>query len=184
MKTRVLLAGLLVGAVLLFSTTGCEKLKKKLFKAFTTGAVTENFTIPVITDTTVKADWGTINNPYNIDSIIKAETGNLFSLNDIKKITVDEVKLELTDADADNNFANFREGYCGFYTDVNTTPVEIATGVNPDVYSSTWMLPPIADINLKDYLSGHSLTYLLAGKARRATNKVLHGKIHVKFHVE
>lgn len=177
------IAGLLT-AGLAFTTTGCEAVKDALFQAFSARGIEETFTIPVISDTTLKVDFGTLKDEFNIDSIIKAETGGQFSLADIKKITVEEAKLTLLDADADNNFANFQEGWLTFNTNSNPTPVEIATGLNPDVYSEVWFLPPLTGVNLKDYMSGTELNYVVAGKARRATTKPLTCKLSVKFLIE
>jgi hypothetical protein len=125
-----------------------------------------------------------LNLPFRSFPIIKAETGGQFQLSDIKSITVDEARLLLLDADADNNFANFEEGWLMFHTNTNPTPVLIATGPNPDVYATEWILPEVAGINLKEYLTGTQLSYALSAKARRVTTKPLQCKLHIRFHVE
>lgn len=161
----------------------CDAIKDKLFQSFTTGNIEQDFTVDIITSTAAKSDVGNINVNLNIDSIIDAETGGAFGLNDISSINVHEVKVTILNPDADNNFANFEEGWLNFHTNTNTTPVQVATGVNPDVFADTWMMPVDPTVNLKPYLSGTQISYVLSAKARRVTTKALNCKIAVKFKV-
>jgi hypothetical protein len=183
MKKSILLLGI-VAAATLTTFTSCDKLKEVFFVAFNANSASVEFTIPIVTDITQKSDIGTVKNTINIDSIIKAETSGQFAMGDIKKITVEQAKLTLLDADADNNFANFEEGWLEFHTDAKPTPVLIATGPNPDEYRTEWVLPAVAGVNLKDYLTGTELFYALSAKARRATTKTLLCKLEVRFHIE
>ncbi len=167
-----------------FSFNACDKLKNDLFKAFTANGGSIDFTVPIISNTSTKTDMGTAVNNYNIDSIIKAETGGVFGLKDIKKITITEAKVKINNADADNNWANCEEGWVMFSTNQMTTPTAIATGLIPDTYSDEITLPSVAGINLKDYLTGNVLTYIVQGKMRRATTKSLNCTLSVKFYIE
>lgn len=184
MKIKVLSVAAALTAGLMFTTSSCDKLKDALFQAFYTQGVSQTFDIPIINTTNTETTFGTLVDKFNIDSIIKAETNDAFSLNDIKKITITEAKVTLLNADVDNNFANFESGMLTFSTNSNPTPLTVATGPNPDVYSETFMLPPIPDTNLKSYLAGSELTYVISGKARRVTNKVLNARLDVKFYIE
>lgn len=178
MLSLALLAGSLV------TNSSCKKLKDKLFQAFTTNETTIDFTIPVITDTTQKTQWGNITNNFNVDSIIKAETSGAFSLSNVKSIKITQLKMELTNADAGNNFANFQQGWAELSSSNKPTPVTINTGLNPDVFSESWTLPTVADVNVKDYMSASTLTYTISAKARRTTSKVLNAKLKVKYYIE
>ncbi|MBS3913176.1 MAG: hypothetical protein KG003_01655 [Bacteroidetes bacterium] len=184
MKHKNLFIGVISAALLTTFTTSCDKLKEALFVAFNANSASVDFTIPIINTTATTSDLGTMDNTINLDSIIKAETDNQFSLDDIKKITIQTAQLVLLNGDNENNFANFEEGWLTFSTDTKPTPVTIATGLNPDVYSDNWTLPSVPDINLKEYLNGNSLHYVLTGKARRVTTKVLDCKLNVTFHIE
>jgi hypothetical protein len=185
MKTKILIASVLLCCGLLLTTGGCKKLKSQLFQAFTTGSISQDIDIPIVGDTNTFTDRGSIIHNFNMDSLIKAESGGTFGLNDISKITVNEAKLVVKNADAGNNFANFEKGRLRFNTNAGGTPtVDIATGLNPDIYSETWIMPSIASVNLKDYLKGTQLNYTLALKARRATSKILNCTLNIKFHVE
>jgi hypothetical protein len=184
MKTKIFVMAVALTAGLTLTTTSCDKLKDALFVAFFTNALEQEFTIPVISDTTQTGAIGTLNDNFNIDSIIDAETGGQFSLADIDKITVTEARLTLLNADAGNNFANFENGSLEFNTNSQPTPLLIATGLNPDVYSEEWLLPSIANVNLKEYLTGTQLNYYVTAKARRATSHTLQCKLKVRFHIE
>ena len=171
MKKRIYTAAVAALALLAVGFSACDKLKDELFKAFTANGGSVDFTVAIISNTGVKTDMGTAVNQYNIDSIIKAETGGTFGLNDIKSITIEEAKVKINNPDASNNWANCEEGWVTFATDTKPTPVTVATGILPDTYSEEITLPSVAGINIKDYLSGKMLTYVIQGKMRRATTK-------------
>ena len=164
--------------------SSCEQLKSKLFQSFIAKSVDVEFTIPMVTSTFTRLDIGTVTNNLNLDSIIKAETDNAFSINDIKSVKVETCELTLLNPDQNNNFANFEEGWVSMYSDVNPTPIEINTGTNPDVYSDKWILPRIDNVELKGYLTGTVLNYAIAAKARRVTTKDLNCRLTVHFKVE
>lgn len=163
--------------------SSCEKLKEKLFSAFITNSADVDFTINIITTTNAKTEIGLMTQAMNLDSIIKAETDNAFSLDNITSINMEEAKVTILNPDATNNFANFEEGWLEFNTNINTTPILVATGLNPDVYADSWLLPVDKSINLKEYLRGNHLAYILQAKARRVTTIPLNCKLAIKFKV-
>lgn len=173
----------MMAMVAILGLSSCEKIKDKLFTAFITNSADVEFTINIVTTTNAKTEIGLIKQTVNLDSIIKAETGNAFSLDDITSINMEEAKVTILNPDATNNFANFEEGWLEFNTDINLTPILVATGLNPDVYADSWMLPVDKSINLKDYLKGTHLAYILQAKARRVTSKPLDCKLAIKFKV-
>ena len=180
MKNLILM---LIGTSIL-SLTSCDKLKDKLFQSFVTNSFEEKFNIDVITTTSLRMDVGTIQANLNIDSLIDAETDGAFDLDNVSSVKAEEVSLSIDNPDADNNFANFEEGWVNFSTNTNAVPVQIATGANPDAYSEVWMLPVDNSINLKDYLKGTILSYVIAAKARRVTTKQLNCTLSIKLKVE
>lgn len=163
--------------------TSCNQVKDKLFSAFITPSADVNFTIDVITNTSTLGDIGSMNTNLNLDSIIKAQTDNTFSLNSITSINIEECKLTILNPDATNNIANFEEVKVSLKTNTNSTPVQLCTGLNPDVYGDIWLLPVDKTVNLKDYLNGTQLTYIIGAKARRVTTKKLDCKMTIKFKV-
>lgn len=163
--------------------SSCDKITEKLFSSFFTNQAEEDFTINVITTTSLRTDLGTVSTNLNIDSIIKAETDNKFSLDDIKSVNIEEVKFTLLNPDNTNNFANFEEGWLMFNTNTVTAPVLVASGLNPDIFADMWLLPVDKSINYKEHLRGNQLTYIVSAKARRVTTKKLDCRMSIKFKV-
>jgi len=185
MKNRIIFTTAILSMGLLLATGGCAKLKGSLFQAFTTGSTSVDFDIPVINDTTAQADWGTVVfKQMNIDSIIKEESKGVFSLKDVKKVSISEMKMTLKNSDVSNNFANFEKGIANFNTNTNPTVIVVNTGLNPDIYSSSWILPSISGVNLKDYVNSTAFNYILSCQARRKTTKILNATLAIKFHLE
>jgi hypothetical protein len=185
MKKRILtISAIMASASLLVFTTSCDKLKDKLFQAFSAQGGSVDFTIPIITDTNTKQDMGTATYNLNIDSIIKAETGGAFSLNSIDEINVEECKLKINNADADNNFQNFEQGWVNLSTNTSPTPLNIATGPIADTYAEEFLLPTVAGADVKPYLQGNVLTYVYQAKMRKATTKPLEVTLSVKLRIK
>lgn len=169
--------------------SSCDKLKEKMFKAFTTGGGEAEFTVPIIT-TTAKFDTIDMQEIYlNVDSIIKAETGGLFTLDDVKKITVESAEITINNPDADNNISNFDYGLVLFNTfnpvtnDWNNTMAVAADDI-PDSFATSYSLAVLDNVNLKDHMRGTKLVYAVAAKARRVTTKPLDCTLKVRVRVE
>lgn len=168
-------------SALMFSA--CDDLKSKLFKAFTTNKFEMDFTIPVQSTIGTKGDVGSVVQNYNLDSLISAETGGAFGLDDIKSVELKTIEVVILNPDATNNLANFEEGWCVFSSDQNMTPIGIATGLIPDTYADSYVMTPVPGINLKDYMTGKVYTYVMQSKLRRATTKALNCKLKVAFQI-
>ena len=176
-------SSVILAVVAVLGFTACSDLKDKIFQSFTTSATSVDFTINIVTSTTAQTEIGTLIQHVNIDSIIKAETGDAFSLDDISSINVEEVKITIKNPDVDNNFANFEDGSLLFHTNTDPTPVQVASGVNPDVFATEWLMPVDNSINLKNHLKGTEIGYVLKGKARRVTTKPLDCVMAIKFKI-
>jgi hypothetical protein len=185
--TILSLTFMLLAAAGTFSS--CDKIKDNLFKAFSAGGGEANFTVPVIT-TTNKFDTIDIQEIYlNVDSIIKAETGGLFSLDNVSKITVESAEITINNPDADNNISNFDYGLVLFNTfnpatnDWNNTMAVAADNI-PDAFATSYSLAVLDGVNLKDHMRGTKLVYAVAAKARRITTKPLDCTLKVRVHIE
>lgn len=181
-----------VCSVLLLSVllyVSCDKLKDKLFEAFTTGMTDVNLTIPVVSSTAGEGKIETLPVFINVDSIIKANTGGLFSLNSVGKITVERADLTINNPDATNNLANFESGILLFNTlnpqtnDWNT-PMGVGRGDITDNYATSLSFALIPDVNLKEHLRGTRVIYFYGYKARRVTTKPLNCTIRMKLKIE
>ena len=177
----------LIMLVILYGS--CDKLKDKLFDAFTTGMTDVSLTIPVVSSTTGEGKIETLPIFVNVDSIIKANTGGIFSLNSVSKITVESADLTINNPDAGNNLANFESGLLLFNTlnpqtnDWNT-PMGVGPGDITDNYATSLSFALIPDVNLKEHLRGTKVIYFYGYKARRVTTKSLSCTIRMKLKIE
>src|SRR5688572_18208444 len=102
MKT-ILRSGLLLSILVAGLTMqSCDKLKDKFFPGFEIQPSDLQITIPVIANTTSQSAIASVTTYFNMDSIIKAETLNAFTINNVKSITVQELNLSFTNSDNAN----------------------------------------------------------------------------------
>ena len=140
--------------------------------------------IPPYSGTNVNVTGSETNN-YDIDSFIKATTGNAVGIANIESARLMECKLILEDASTNNNFANFSTCAGSFFSDVNSAPYALTIADNKDQYATELQLPVDSTINLKSYFENHArrFTYSLAGKLRRPTTDSIHCKVEFSFRI-
>lgn len=163
-------------------TQSCDKIKDKIFDAFTAQGADVNFTVPPIADTTTMGTLGSQTVYFNLDSTVQAVTDDAFSLEDVNSVTADEITLTINNPDSANNMSNFESGSISFYSNTNTTPVVYNFTV-PDQYATTFSVP-VNNTNLKPYMTGNNFTYTINGKLRRPTTKSLDVNANIKFDVD
>jgi hypothetical protein len=165
-----------------FSLQSCDKIKDKFFPGFEIEPTDIQLNIPVIVSTTAQSNVAAVSLHFNMDSIIKAETLNAFSIRNVDHISIQALKLTMLNADNENNFGNLENLSVSFHSNGNTNPVTVA---NAPVIAdeNTVELLPIPDVtaNLRSYMNGDRLTYTLTGKARRVTTKPLSCTIHIRL---
>jgi hypothetical protein len=160
----------------------CDKIKDKFFPGFEAEPSDIQLSIPVITSTTAAMPIVSITTNFNMDSIIKAETLNAFSIKNVESITVQELSLMIADADTNNNLGNMESIAVSLHSDANANPTVIANSpLVPNEYLSELTLSPIASNNLRPYMTGSQLTYTISGKARKVTTKPLTCMIHMRL---
>ena len=164
-----LLLGLLVVVV------SCKKIIKALFPGFDIELSTITLTLPAIPFAPPsEVHIATFNQHFNLDSIVKAQTGGKFGTADVGSIKVKEIIFTLSNPDQQNNLANFESARFTLSSSSNSQPAEIAAIHFPDQYAETYTFT--ADPSTPDlisYLQGTELTYDVYGKLRRITTKPL-----------
>lgn len=168
----------------LFTFQSCDKVKNLHYDLpLQTGSV--EITIPPTTDTSSEHAVGTGSAYYNIDSFIKANTGNALGINNITSVKLTSVKLTLLDGTTTNNFANFQSAYASFYTSANSTPYRSSITNNPDVEAYELNPPVDANYDLKSYITngGNTFYYSVGGKLRRAVTQSVRCKVEYKFNI-
>ena len=182
MKT-IVRSGLLVSMMIVaLSIQSCDKLKDKFFPGFEIQPSDLQISIPVIANTASPTAVASVTTYFNMDSIIKAETLNAFTINNVKSITVQELNLSFTNSDNANNFANLEEIAVSFHSNSNTNATIVANApIVQDVMANELALSPLATNNIRGYMNGSQLTYTITAKARRATTKSLTCMMHIRL---
>ncbi len=183
---QISLAVVALGATLSFQS--CDKIKSAVTPpdiSFT-GASTD-VTIPPTNDTTSQAAIGVAPLAFNIDSMIKAQTGGVYSFSSIKSVKIATITLTLLDGGTANNFANFTYAGAEFNSDANNgsyDPYTIAyVENNPDSYNIT-LSPKVQDAtqDVKKYFHANmTFYYLIVAKLRRPITSTLHCHVDITY---
>jgi hypothetical protein len=183
MKTLLLRSTYLLAIIVLSAgMQSCDKIKDKFFPGFEAEPSDLQIALPIIGSTTSASPIVSVTTYFNMDSIIKAETLNAFSIKNVESITVQELTLTIADGDNENNFGNLESIAVSLHSNVNTTPTMIASApliADQDVNELT--LSPVASNNLRGYMTGSYLTYTISGKARKVTTKPLTCMLHMRL---
>lgn len=159
----------ILGTIILLAVAGsfqsCSKLLKNLH--FNLSMQTETVTV-TIPPSTGSISVGPITSSYNVDSFIKANTGNQLGISNITSVKISACVLNLNNSTTANNFANFQSCSASFYSNTNQTPYALSISGNPDVQSTQLSLPVDSTAQLSSYL-GNQFTYNLSGSLRRPT---------------
>ncbi len=160
-----------------------DTIKNAIKVSFTTDAVEGQFTVPPITNTSTEQSLGALTYNLNLDSTIKAETNNEFSISDINTVKLQSAVASIQNPDSANNVANFESAILRL-TSSNAPEINLQIDNILDTYATKFVFP-VADLpNLQGYLSGGNYTYELRGKLRRPTTKDLTVNLRVGILVE
>ena len=192
---KKILLTLLVAVMVLGAVTSCKKTVKAIFPE-------QTFDLPEVVndlpkldsvkidrsglglpDTTVVIplhtpyDLPTITQHFNMDSIVRANTGNNFGAGDISTVKIKEFKLRLvstnpaTSPNATNNLANFETASFNFSSNSNTTAIKVATVNFDSTYSVEKVISGDGTPELRTYLNGTELYYNISASLRKHTNR-------------
>ena len=103
MKKRL---GFLLIAGVSLCMTACEKIENALFKPFESPLNFE-ITIPVISNTATEQNMGQTNVSYNLDSVIRKHTENVFGADIVGAMYINQIGIQLLDNNSGNNLSNF-----------------------------------------------------------------------------
>lgn len=172
---KKLIAVATVAVFMLTIITSCKKLISKIFNGFDADVPTIQFTLPPIPFAPPQEiPLGTFTQRFNLDSTIKANTDSTFGADDVSSIKIKKIIFSLSNADQNNNLANFESARFTFSSNTQTNPLEIASATFPDTYASSYTYTsPASAPELKPFLTGTELYYHAYGKARRPTSKSL-----------
>ena len=186
MKNKLLAASIFAAGLITLSS--CDKIANELMRPFDVPVSTLTVSIPIVAAINAEANLGSATTSFNLDSAIKANTANLFSINAVNSIKISAIAVTLQNTDAANNLSNFESARIAFNTNKNTTQTTIGSKAIVDNNSASNSSTTIDITNspeLKEYLNGSAtMTYTLYAKARRITTHSMPAVISVTLHVE
>ncbi len=160
-------------ALTLVTISSCKKVVDQFFSPIDVNMPSFQLIIPpvpIVAASEVSLASYTIH--FNLDSAIKANTRGIFGVSTISSIKVKQMNLELTNADQQNNFANFETARIGLLSNTSPSAADVAAFTFADAYATSASSQSDA-AELKGYFTGHELTFNLTGKNRRPTQKAL-----------
>lgn len=165
---------IVIAAVAIASIQSCKKVIDAIFNGVNVKAPEVRIPLPAIPLICPGECPGiTSTTKFNLDSTIKANTAGLFGAKDVKSIKIKEIKIDLPEADANNNLSNFQTARVTLQSDNNPNSVEIVNFTFEDVYATSKTVTVTNNIELLPYLKGSELSYTMYGRMRRITTKPL-----------
>lgn len=183
---KKILLTLLVATMVLGVVTSCKKTVKAIFPE-------QTFDLPEVLDTLPKLDsirvsgfpvtevplhttftLPRITQHFNMDSIVRANTGNNFGAGDITSVKVKEFRLKIVSGfDANNNLSNFETASFNFSSNSNATATKVATVNFDNVYSVEKVISGDGTPELRSYLNGTELYYDISASLRKHTDRIM-----------
>lgn len=183
MKKVSIIASTLLLAAGLMMFQSCDKVKDALKANVTVKAASGEKKIQPINDVNNLYVLFQDSADFDADKAIKENTENKLNINNVKSAKLKKCVLTITDANNDNNWANFESGKLHFHVN-NSSPEVVIDITNPDVYSDKLEIP--ADkfpADMTPYIKGTKAYWKLEGKARRTTTKELTLKAEMEYDV-
>ena len=170
---RKICSGIIV-LMLIVSIFSCKKIIASIFSGLEFNLPNMSVNIPAVPIVTAgEVQFGTITQNINLDSVVKANTGNSFGADVVKAVSIKSITITIPNADDLNNLSNFQSARISLTSNSNSTSIDIANINFPDTNASTFVYTPASSTELVTYLKGSSLTYTLYGRNRRITTKTL-----------
>lgn len=173
MKKVFLLTAVAAFSGLIF--TSCEKLKDAIFQAFQIPYGFE-VTVPIVTNTNTELTLAQTDVRFNLDSVIRANTGNVFGAEVVGNMQIKELAFEVIEGNASSNLTNF--AYVKMEVSApDNAPVVIGPYNIPPTATSSVSFPVTSSFNIKNLFSGATVNFKIIGKARTPTTQAI--KVHV-----
>ncbi len=178
MKKLIILLSVVFALSISFSA--CKKIIAAIFKGVDVSVPEMQFTIPAIFGVAPgEIPLGSFPYKFNLDSVVRANTGGAFGAGSVTSIKIKEVTITVLNADQFNNLANFETARITIQSNTNNNPIEFFSVTFPDVFASEYTSPGASNVELVSYLKGTDIVYKMYAKNRRTTSKPLDFKISV-----
>ena len=175
---RKTLLTLLVATMVIWIVSSCKKTVKAIFPGAETDLPELRYTLPPVNNPIIPLNTTfplpRVEQPFNLDSIVRANTGNNFGAGDISSVKIKQLTLKIiAGADSANNLSNFNSANFNFSSNSKTTATQVATINFLNVYSTSKTIPGDGTPELRAYLDGNKLYYDINASIRRYTNASL-----------
>ena len=166
--------------------TSCKKLVASLFGGQTIVLPAYTITVPAIpiSDSTVQFNSGSFTTYINTDSLIRAQTGGSYNINDVSSIKVTNIALTVTNADALNNLSALKRLLITISSNSNTTASNMFSVSIPAYVYDSFSQAPSDAANIVGYLNGTTVSNVVYGNIRKTTTKELKLKAVVTLYAK
>ena len=161
----------------------CTKVAEKLHFNLKMQTRSVDFTIPVSSYTAGNTAIGPVTSSYNVDSFIKAQTGDVLGIKNIKSVKISSVKFNINNATTANNLQNLESAFASLTSDTYSEPFIVSKNNIPDSYAASTDLDVNTEAELKSYI-GTQFSYILNAKLRKATTTPLYCTVVYTYDVE
>ena len=161
-------------AVLVLLSVSCTKTILSLFPGFDIKVPDMQVTIPAIPVVpTQEVDLGSFSMHFNLDSTIKANTGNVFSIGSVGSMKISQVLVTLANGNTLNNLSNFESVRILISSSYNATETEMVNLNFPTTEAYTYTSSPTNAPDILSYYYGTEIRYRILGKLRKPTTTSL-----------
>lgn len=180
------LCALAVMAIMLVTGfSSCKKIISAIFPGIDAKAPDVSITVPpVLFAPADELSLGNYTVRFNLDSIVRANTKEVFNANDIRSVKIKSITVSALNSDNLNNLSNFEYARMALSSNTNQAEANLVTLNFPDEATSTFTVTPESSPDIRSYLSGNELYYTIYGKMRRPTTKSLNLVVSVTLRIE
>ena len=177
---------ILLAAGILVLGTACNKIIKALLQSFTFNApITVSIPVMPVVGSTDTIWLPTFN--FNVDSLIKGQTGNSYDLNLVDDVQIEDMTLSLNNTDANNNISNFSQ--INVLTQTNAggnwgNTQFVSNNTIPDVQATSLDMNMSTPISLLASLKNNQIRFGTALTIRRASTVAMEGTLTLTMRVK
>ncbi len=171
-------------AVMVLLSVSCTKTLLSLFPGFDVKVPDMQVTIPAIPIVPAdEVELGSFSMHFNLDSTIKSNTSNVFSISSVSSMKISQVQVTLSNGNVLNNLSNFESVRILISSSYNATETELVNLSFPTTESYTYTSSPTNAPDILGYYYGTEIRYRLFGKLRKPTTTSLNLTMGVTLRV-
>ena len=163
----------ILAAIVLFSIS-CKKALESFFPGLDVKVPDMQVTIPAIPIApNDEFALGSFTTHFNLDSAIRANTSNVFTINSVSSMKVKEMVATISNGNVNNNLSNFESGRILVSSNANANEAALASFLFPVTETYSYAADTNNSPDILGYYKGTEITYRLFGKLRKPTTTQL-----------